>query len=197
MKERMKFKDLNNSDKKKFWIVVGVVLGLIAFLMLFRPLYYTGVLVVENDEGESVRIQISDLYTIRGIDFQNLRTNVEVYGNADLEHVIRLMERFYDRHREDRGRNLLKVFYVDQVIRFSQLQSMDYVRLIFHAADGARVVIEPQQHRDFLILLALERDRRDLSLRLIMPEDNFSQRWLKNVVRIEVISDRTQLLSSK
>jgi hypothetical protein len=199
--------------QKKYWLVFGLVVILLAVLMLFRPkLDDTTILIIEFNDGELFEIPIQDIAKLEGIDFQanGNRTN----DSGDINEIL---ERFYERYRASRGDKLLKVFYIEQILGLtsdfclpSKLEGLrvveidtvnvkrncnnseienkiaDFTRYIFHSADGARVMIAPQAHRDFLILMALEFEDGEYSLRLIMPEDSFSQRWLKNVVRIEV-----------
>ena len=72
---------------------------------------------------------------------------------------------------------LVKIVSIQQL-----LPEFDFIRLLFHSTDGAKVLIENETN----ILIALEKNNDQYTLRLIMPDDNFSQRWLKNVCRITV-----------
>jgi len=167
------------SAKKKFWLIFGIVFISLIVLLILRPeMADATTLVIELNSGDTHEINISDLRRLEGIDFQNLGEESEV--------VVNLLERFYERYRASRGDKLIKVFYFSQIIQFSGSDSFEFTDILFHSADGARILISPQEHRDFLILMALELENGEYSLRLIMPEDNFSQRWLKNVVRIKV-----------
>jgi hypothetical protein len=167
------------SAKKKFWLTFGIVFVSLIVLLVLRPeMADATTLVIELSSGETHEINIQDLRRSEGIDFQNLGEESEV--------VVNLLERFYERYRVSRGDKLIKVFYLHQILEFSRSESIEFTDILFHSADGARILISPQEHKDFLILMALELENGEYSLRLIMPEDNFSQRWLKNVVRIEV-----------
>ena len=165
-------------DKKKFWAIVSVLVVILLVLLALRPeMEDADVLTIELRSGEISKVSIADLQRFEGIDFENL---------GDESEVVWLYEGFYERYRASRGDRLLRVFYFNQILEFSGFAGVEYTRLVFHSADGARVMIAPQENRDSLILMALELENGVYTLRLIMPEDSFSQRWLKNVVRIEV-----------
>jgi len=168
------------SDKKKFWVVFGVILVLLSIFLLLRPtIPDSEILVLEFASGDVFLLTISDLRKLDGIDFQNI-------GDKP-DSIVQVLEGFYQRYRASRGDNLVNVFYLEQILELSGLENIKLSRLLFHSSDGARVMIAPQGDRDSLILMVLERENNVFTLRLIIPEDGFSQRWLKKIVRIEVM----------
>ena len=176
------------NKKKNFLIILIITIVVLSVLLMFNKKTDTSVLIIEADNGEFSEINLKDIQQLKGINFNEVKRTSETLEDDDISlYSFSLLNRFYNRYSEDKGKDLIKVFYIDQIIRLSQLQIMDYRQLVFHSSEGARVIIEPTEHKDFLVLLSLEKNRGALSLRLIMPEDNFSQRWLKHIVKITVI----------
>ena len=174
------------SKKKKFWIVIGVLTAILCILLLLMPRSSSGSLMIETDDGDVSEINLSSLRIRRGINFDDLAEMERIEESQESLYIISVILRFYERYKEDKGKNLLRIYHFDDILRIAAIEKMDYRRLTFYSDDGASVRIEPQEHKDFLILLSLEMNQNNLSMRLIMPEDNFSQRWLKNVVKIYV-----------
>ena len=170
-------------NKKTFWLIFATVLIFLVLLLIARPKVDPDILTVEEQGGDHIEIPIKELQTLKGIDFQNLTPDTD---DAEIIHTVELLERFYEKYSEEKGKTLIKIFYLDQILRYSRLGLLDYWRLTFHSTDGASVMIAPQEFKDNIILISLEKQKGELTLRLIMPEDPFSQRWLKNVARIVV-----------
>ena len=124
------------SARKKFWLIFGIVLILLAVLLALRPeMADATTLVIEFRGGDIYEINIQDLRGLEGIDFQNL--------GDESESVAGVLERFYERYRASRGDRLIQVFYFYQILKFSGSDSLEYTNIIFHSADGARVMITP------------------------------------------------------
>ena len=157
-------------SRYRFWLIVIVLVALLTILLLARPEVDTQVLLVRNAYGEAAEIFINDLLKLESVEDAFLRP---VYA-------------WYDRYSKEKGENLLRVFEISQIIELTGFENQDFTLLRFDSTDGASVVIQPRDDKDSLILMTLEREKDDLSLRLIMPMDSFSQRWLKNVVRISM-----------
>ena len=159
--------------KNVFWVINAIVVVVIVVLLLLRPQQVVGGdLTIESVVGLT-EIPINVLQTLSGIDLDSLAPESKT-----------IVERFYEKYKSDKGDSLLNVFFIEQILRFVDLGDADYSRMIFQSIDGARVVIEPRAGKDSLILMTLEKVNDKHSLRLVMPEDSFSQRWLKNIVRI-------------
>jgi hypothetical protein len=159
-------------QKKIFWIIIIVIVALLSVLILFLPKQISGYLIIEGVDGEITELSIQYIKSLAGIDFENMVPSTETNQS---------LLRFYERYKQDKGDSLISVYYIEQFIG-----GKPYTRLIFHSADGVRVMIQPSSDVDSLILITLEKNKEEYSLRLIMPRDNFSQRWLKNVVRIVI-----------
>jgi len=142
-----------------FWVIIAVLITVIAVLLQFTPDIDGSTLVIEKKDGETVEMAMEDILRLEGITFPT----------ADP-----VISQFYEKYKKD---SLVKVFYVQQF-----LHTEDFAGLIFHSTDGARVLIENEP----IILITLEKQNKDYSLRLIIPGDSFSQRWLKNVCRITI-----------
>jgi len=142
-----------------FWVIIVIIVVVIAVLLQFAPKSDGSALIVETVGGEIIEVPFNDILKLEGITFPT----------PDL-----VINQFYEKYKKD---NLIKVFFVQQL-----LPSGDFTRFVFHSVDGARVMIEDES----LVLIALEKQNEDYTLRLIIPEDNFSQRWLKNVCRITI-----------
>ena len=163
--------------KKKFWLIIFVLVVFLVILLLARPDDIdTNILLVRNSAGETAEIVIRDLLGYDGILFKEISLKDENPDNPLLNWFIK--------YRSDKGDNLLRVFYINDIIQMTGFENKEYTLLRFDSADGASVLLQLQEDRDNLILLTIEREKDELSVRLILPLDNFSQRWLKNVVRI-------------
>jgi hypothetical protein len=174
-------------DKKKiFWIVFAGLIVILLILLSLRPKQSGEFLTIENSEGDISELTFNDIYTIKGINFRRLRVYDEVEFDDTMEEIVSGLERFYEKYREERGKSLIKIFDIDQIIRRSNLRSLNYTRLTFHARDGMSVMIEPIEPEDFQIFIALERNQGRYTLRLITPLDSFQQRWLRDVYRIYI-----------
>jgi hypothetical protein len=174
-------------DKKKiFWIVFAGLIVILLILLSFRPKQSGEFLTIENSEGGISELTFNDIYTIRGINFKKLRVYDDVPFEDDMEEIITGLENFYEKYREERGKSLIKILDIDQVIRRSNLRSMNYIRLTFRARDGMSVMIEPVEPEDFIIFLAIEKNQGRFNLRLITPLDSFQQRWLRDVYMIYI-----------
>ena len=159
------------SSKKKFCIIFSLISILLIVLLLLRPQpAESDILVIEFYGNDAFLVPIMDLRLLDGIDFNNLEEDADVLAG------------FYERYRASKGESLIKVFHLNTILELSGVEDLEYSRLVFHSVDYARVLISGER----LVLLALEFEDGEYTLRLIMPEDRFSQRWLKNVVRIEV-----------
>jgi len=172
--------------KKKFWITVAILFAILLLLIMFLPKSVKNVLTIETDDGQSVEINLKSLQQRKGIDFKALSNSSEEYEGEESKYIVGMLLNWYNRYIEDNKKNLLKVYEFDQILHLAEVQYYDYHRLEFYSGDNARVVVEPKEHKDNIILIALEKESGYLKCRLIMPEDNFSQRWLKDIVRIVV-----------
>ncbi len=65
----------------------------------------------------------------------------------------------------------------------------DYTSIIFSSSDGSSLAVDISELLD-LYLINFSRDGEQY-LRLIIPSDNFSQRWLKYISIIEFKNDQT------
>jgi len=163
-----------------YWLVLGAFVLALVILIAMQPNYNSTLLTIENKDGELSEVSIDDIYTTKGIDFESLNS----IDDVSAEYTISVLQSFYEKYSEDKGSSLIRVYFLDQIMQKSPLRDLTYKQVTFQSADGAQVLIQPSEYRDNLILITLEKDKGKYSLRLIMPEDTFSQRWLKNVVKI-------------
>jgi hypothetical protein len=173
-------------SKLTYWLVL-VGIGSILFLLIsLLPKGNIDILILENADGDQTILTLDDIFTTRGIDFSRMDIGDGSFHNVETEETLSTLTYWFDKYSEDKGSSLVKVYYIDQIIRLSRHTYLDYHRLTFHSVDGARVLVTPHQHADSLVLLTLEKNKGSHTLRLILPHDNFPQRWLKNVVKITV-----------
>ncbi|MCL2064805.1 MAG: hypothetical protein FWG98_10620 [Candidatus Cloacimonetes bacterium] len=168
----------------RFWLLVVVFVLLLALLLSFRTEIDSDILLVRNAHGEIAEIAINDLMQYEGLLYENVKLEDEMRVYFDGQRIENPLLNWFERYRRDKGENLLRVYYINDIIEMTGFENQDFNILRFESLDGASVVIQPRADRDWLILMTLERENENLSLRLIMPMDNFSQRWLKNVVRV-------------
>ncbi|MCL1826497.1 MAG: hypothetical protein FWG20_00460 [Candidatus Cloacimonetes bacterium] len=157
-----------------------------AFLLWLLPRSAVGSLTIDDDEGRSETLEYKTILQRRGINFAELRQIASADDTPNDLYTIEVLLNFYENYVGEDKDKYLKVYEIDQIIQLSGIKRLDYKRLTFIAADGARVVIEPYENKDSLILLAFEKNKSEYTCRLILPEDSFSQRWLKNVARVSI-----------
>ena len=166
-----------SSKKKIFWIVIFFILSVIISVQILRPALDSEILTIVSIQGETKEIIISDLLSIDSVDFNNISNQSDA----------KIINDWYEKYVISKRNNLLKVFALHQIISLSGVEDNLDFPLTFESIDGGKVLTY-QVHGDsrMLILLTLEKDHNGLSLRLIFPEDTFSQRWLKNVIKITI-----------
>jgi hypothetical protein len=119
-------------------------------------------------DSEILFIEIND--TVTEIKIQNF-----LYTEG-----IECTDSFFIQYRERQGDSLLALFRIESILYKANITN--FTTLTFYAANGARIIIS----RDTEILISLELHRNKQSLRLILPNEPFRQRWLKNITRIRV-----------
>ncbi|HCX73935.1 MAG TPA: hypothetical protein DHM37_09475 [Candidatus Cloacimonas sp.] len=73
---------------------------------------------------------------------------------------------------------------IDEVLKYFSLHPKDIRTITFVSADGGALNLKSEEiHKAFL---ALQREGKQQYFRLIIPEDEFRQRWLKRVVELQV-----------
>lgn len=171
------------SNKKFGLIVLFVVLLLIALVVINNPIEYNHI-IIEEKYGEETQLSFKDINRFKGIDFEELKDlNPEQYDIKVQENVKTLLS-FFESYKSKKEKNVKKIFYIEQILDLTKFKNYDYRSITFESVEGAQIKIEPTESQDFLILLSLEKYGKKYSLRLILPADNFSQRWLKNIAKI-------------
>lgn len=171
-------------ENKKFFITIGVtIVVLIVLLMLRKPVSYD-VIVFEDINRETFELSLQDINRFKGIDFDRLSISEAEEFDENISYNKDILKRFYDKYKEEKGNSLKKVFLFDSVLALTTFRNYDYYSITFHSAEGARIKVTPTEIDDYLILLTLEQHSGNYSMRLILPADSFSQRWLKNINRI-------------
>ena len=151
------------NKKYYFWLVFVALLSVLIILLIMRPSVSDEILIITKQNGESREILIADL----------LNKDALSHDEIDLN--------WHENYIANRANSLLKVFSIEQI-----LENSVFSKIRFYSFDGASVLVEQTHNRDTIIYLILEEENNKLSLRLIFPQDSFSQRWLKNIVRIEL-----------
>ena len=171
---------------KKYWKYVALVIVLIIALRTITKTT-AGTITIESAEGEISYLDIiDDLYPLKGIDFAQLTTFDTETTDYETKHTIDVLSKFYENYTQEIGKKLIKVYYIDQIIRRTGIRDLYFTRITFHSRDGKEQTIQPEGQFDNIILLTLEKHRKTFSINLIMPEDNTPQRWIKNIERIVI-----------
>jgi len=71
-----------------------------------------------------------------------------------------------------------------EIVKFHNINIEPYEQIIFHSTDGGSMAVNIIELND-LYLVDLK-NKSESYLRLIIPTDEFSQRWLKYINRIEL-----------
>ena len=154
-----------NKERKTFLILIIFLLFLLTVSLYIIPKTSDDILLIRNQHGETSEIKLTDLLLIEHIDI-NLNQTIANW------HV---------RYKADKGETLLNVLSIQQIISLTEFNNQSFDTLYFDASDGASRVIDS---RNSIILITVEKEKEGLFLRVITPEDTFSQKWLKNIVRI-------------
>jgi hypothetical protein len=169
-----------------FWGLFLIILITIIILSVLNKHSKKYFLVVDNGKGEEQIFSFDQVYTIIAIPFETIKVKIDEVVQPDVLEAYISLIKFYDEYN---SKTLIKAFYFDQLIRAVDFAGYDYKIITFHSGEGASVLVEPKEMRDFLILLTIEKHRGKYSLRLILPNDSFKQRWLKNIERITIEYD--------
>jgi len=151
------------------WLVITGLIILCAVLLLFRQRVTDDHLILEDSSQNTSAINIMELQNYSGLDLTNLPNGA--------------IRTFYEKYHLDKGDNLLQIYTLEQIFLLAGIQKLASSSYIFSSSDGAMVKVESKSEQH--ILLTLEKNNQDISLRLIIPEDKFSQRWLKKVTKIK------------
>ena len=81
----------------------------------------------------------------------------------------------------------LIAFSLKKIITDIGLNKKKYSKIIFHSSDGGTLAVNGNELDNLYII---EKNKgEEKYLKLVIPTDNFSQRWLKYIVRIEFSND--------
>jgi len=170
--------------KHLYWLGFGILFCVILVFIALLPDHDLPLLYIENALSEQTSLSINDIYTLKGIDFNSLRSSYQEINDIAVQSTISVLERFYSAYKDEKGASLVKVFYIDQIIQKCDLRDFTYTRLVFTSADGESVVVEPTEYEDYLCLLTLEKGGGKYFLRLVLPLDSSESRWMSEVVRV-------------
>lgn len=171
--------------KNKKIILSAIIAFIVLVILLFinKPKYHDFI-ILEDRLGDFVELSIRDINRFKGIDIEELK-NIDLSEHEETVQMnIQTILRFYESYKETKKSNFKKLYYLDQILNMTQFRNYDYSSVIFESAEGAKIKIEPTLREDYLILLSLEQYSGRFSLRLILPDDRHSQRWLKNITKI-------------
>jgi hypothetical protein len=172
------------NNKKVFWSVIFIIIIIIYILTICSKKNYKTFLLIETAEETIYELSFDEVISRKGINFDDLETASTLDDYEVIRNNNRLKE-FHESYLDEKGKNLIKIIFVDQIFQLTPITS-NYSKLIFHSDDGAKVSLDFNQLDSDLILISIEKNGGKYSLRLILPDDSFSQRWLKNIVKITV-----------
>ncbi|KQC07652.1 MAG: hypothetical protein APR54_05760 [Candidatus Cloacimonas sp. SDB] len=72
-----------------------------------------------------------------------------------------------------------------EILSAKEIQPNKFSRIIFHSADGGSLAVDISELDNLYLVQEIQAGEK--SLRLIIPTDDFSQRWLKYLIAIEFI----------
>ena len=173
-------------NKKLFWLIFFIFFLILIIFSLCTRHDKSCFLTIESAEGEFYELTFQEVDSRKGINFDKIDQSNELSYNVNVEHNIEVLKQFYKNYYYDKGNSIIKVLFLDQILALTSPANLYYEMLIFESIDGAKVVIEPTQYDDNLILITIEKSKNNYTLRLIMPEDRFQQRWLKNLCKISI-----------
>ena len=142
---------------KKDWGIVLLVLLILVTVFIF--LFY-----LQNRGRE----EVSGLQIIRGDlliepvtgDFANMpQTNISM-DNGDQ----------------------FQGYLVSDILRYFELEREEIKAVYFSARDGGRIIVSRDEIEKREVLLAIDNN----TFRLIFPQDGFRNRWLKNIIALEI-----------
>ena len=83
-------------------------------------------------------------------------------------------------HRGDRFNG----FDIDDVLKSLEIPTNIEMEYIFHSKDGGSLNLTKEKNETFY--LVFQEDANSQFIRLVVPTDKFSQRWIKYLVEIEI-----------
>jgi len=173
--------------KHIYWISLASIFIIVIITIAILPDHDLPLLYIENSLSEQTTLSINDIYTLKGIDFANLRSSYEEINDNVVQNTISVLETFYQQYKDEKGNTLIKVFYIDQIIQKCDLRDFTYSKLIFTSANGESITIQPTEYDDYLVLLTLEKKGQQFVLRLVLPLDNSQNRWINNIIKITML----------
>ena len=81
----------------------------------------------------------------------------------------------------------LIAFSLKKIVTEIGLNEKDYSKIVFYSSDGGTLAVNSNEINELYLMEKTKGKKK--YLRLIIPNDNFSQRWLKYIVRIEFSND--------
>ena len=75
-------------------------------------------------------------------------------------------------------------YKLDNIFNYFHIQSDEYSRIIFHSSDGASIKLKKQASETYYLVLLDENEGQ--FLRLVIPSDEFGQRWIKYIKQIDL-----------
>lgn len=73
-----------------------------------------------------------------------------------------------------------------EILLAKEIQPNKFSNMIFHSADGGSLAVDISELDHLYLVEEIQAEKK--YLRLIIPSDNFSQRWLKYLISIEFIN---------
>ena len=82
------------------------------------------------------------------------------------------------------NRDQYQGYLVIDLIHYFKFEPEEFKDVYFSALDGSRIIVSLEEIETKEVMLAFE--DQDNSLRLIFPQDGFRNRWLKNIISLEL-----------
>lgn len=147
------------NNRKQWYLIVLIVFSLAIILTVLLHLQ------------ERARIETEDLHIIRGDDLIVLSAEyLEAVPAAGIEIS---------------DREILQGYYVSDLLSYASIPEDEYNMVYFTARDGSRLVVSREEIVEHRVSL-IPQDNRTETFRLVFPEDAYRNRWLKDIVFMEI-----------
>lgn len=147
------------NSKKQAWIIGFVVLGLVFFMGILLLLRQEKMIL---DEGLRVSTGTEE-FVLTAEDFGNIRiSRLQTVNNEEIE-----------------------AYLITDIIAYLEVSLPEEGSYYLSTRDGNRLILSEEEVRERKAAL-IQESGRDFRLRLVLPYDPFRNRWLKDVVILEI-----------
>jgi hypothetical protein len=83
-----------------------------------------------------------------------------------------------------------RAYALQEILLQINVNEKIFNKLLFRSSDGGSLAIDATELEDLYLVMDSKNNER--YLRLIIPADDFPQRWLKYINRVELVNDQDQ-----